>query len=132
MGAQAFNKTAILVATVNGREMDTEVSYDETLLSVLRYRLQLTGTKAACFQGECGACAVLVDGVLTHSCLTPALQANGRTVQTVEGLAEEPLGRGLQDAFLAQGACQCGYCIPGMLMAAKAVLTTPGAATPDK
>ena len=87
MSNLSFNKTAVLKLTVNGRAVSTEVGYDESLLSLLRNRLLLTGTKAACFQGECGACSVIVDGALVNSCLMPALQAEGATIRTIEGVA---------------------------------------------
>jgi carbon-monoxide dehydrogenase small subunit len=95
---------------------------DDSLLTVLRDELGLTGTKKGCEEGECGACTVLVEGVPILSCLTPALKHNGRRVQTVEGLGEKGRVHPLQEAFIETGAVQCGYCTPGMLMSAKALL----------
>jgi carbon-monoxide dehydrogenase small subunit len=99
-----------------------QVKPSAMLVEVLRDQLELTGTKVACGEGECGACTVLLDGKPVNSCLVPALKAQGREVLTVEGLA--PLGElhPLQKAFVEHGAVQCGYCTPGMLMSAKALL----------
>jgi carbon-monoxide dehydrogenase small subunit len=108
--------------TLNGEEVTVEVKPSTLLVEVLRDQLELTGTKVACGEGECGACTVLLDGKPVNSCLMPALKAQGREVLTVEGLA--PLGElhPLQKAFVGHGAVQCGYCTPGMLMSAKALL----------
>src|SRR5207248_4951817 len=81
-----------------------------------------TGTKGACLQGECGTCTVLIDEIPTNSCITLALQHAGRRIDTIEYLASKTGGPQLQQAFISEGACQCGYCIPGMLMAAYALL----------
>lgn len=108
--------------TVNGRERSLEVAVHHTLLDVLRADLGMTGTKECCLVGECGACTVLVDGVSVDSCLMLAVEADGTEVTTVEGLAT---GHGLhpvQAAFLATGAAQCGFCIPGQLVSATALL----------
>jgi carbon-monoxide dehydrogenase small subunit len=114
--------TQILTMTLNGEEVTVEVKPSTLLVEVLRDQLELTGTKVACGEGECGACTVLLDGQPVNSCLVPALKAQGREVLTVEGLA--PLGElhPLQKAFVEHGAVQCGYCTPGMLMSAKALL----------
>ena len=110
--------------TVNGRARSLEVRPHHTLLDVLRDDLGLTGTKECCLVGECGACTVLVDGVSVDSCLVLAAEADGTAVLTVEGLATgDRLGR-LQETFLETGAAQCGFCIPGQLMAAHALLAT--------
>ncbi len=111
-----------LTMTLNGEEVTVQVKPSALLVEVLRDQLELTGTKVACGEGECGACTVLLDGVPVNSCLVPALKAQGREVMTVEGLA--PLGElhPLQKAFVEHGAVQCGYCTPGMLMSAKALL----------
>jgi carbon-monoxide dehydrogenase small subunit len=114
--------TQALTMKLNGEEVTVQVKPSALLVEVLRDQLELTGTKVACGEGECGACTVLLDGVPVNSCLVPALKAQGREVMTVEGLA--PLGdlHPLQKAFVEHGAVQCGYCTPGMLMSAKALL----------
>ena len=111
-----------LTLTVNGEPADTLVDPDKTLLEVLREDLQLTGTKHGCELGECGACAVLVDGVPLLSCLMVAHACEGRAVVTVEGLTEDGRLHPLQECFADLGAAQCGYCTPGILMTAKALL----------
>jgi carbon-monoxide dehydrogenase small subunit len=108
---------------VNGRWRELEVEPQETLSQVLRERLGLTGVKVGCEAGECGACTVLLDGVPIVSCLFLAVWADGRSILTIEGLAH-PDGtlHPLQEAFLEAGAVQCGYCTPGMILTAKALL----------
>lgn len=113
-----------LTMTLNGEEVTIEVRADALLLDVLRDELELTGTKEACGEGECGACTVLLDGKPVTSCLVPALKAQGRHVVTVEGLASGGELDPLQKAFIEYGAVQCGYCTPGMLMSARALLDT--------
>jgi len=108
--------------TVNGRERSAEVAPHHTLLEVLRDDLGLTGTKECCLVGECGACTVLIDGRSVDSCLMFAVEADGATVTTVEGLASGSHLDPLQAAFLTTGAAQCGFCIPGQLMAATELL----------
>ena len=108
--------------TVNGEPVDIVIDSTKTLLEVLREDLQLTGTKHGCELGECGACAVLVDGEPVLSCLTLALECEGRAVETVEGLARGAELHPLQAAFADLGGAQCGYCTPGLLMTAKALL----------
>jgi len=96
----------------------------ERLLDVLRHQLGLTGTKEGCGEGECGSCAVLMDGELVNSCLIPVLQANGARVVTIEGLGSEGhMGMTLQQTFLDCGAAQCGICTPGMILAAFQLLS---------
>jgi carbon-monoxide dehydrogenase small subunit len=114
--------TQALTMKLNGEEVTVQVKPSALLVEVLRDQLELTGTKVACGEGECGACTVLLDGEPVNSCLVPALKIQGREVMTVEGLA--PLGElhPLQKAFVEHGAVQCGYCTPGMLMSAKALL----------
>ena len=111
-----------LALTVNGEDRDVVVASYKTLLEVLREDLALTGTKHGCELGECGACAVLLDGELVLSCLVAAVECEGRAVTTVEGLREGPRLHVLQAAFADHGAAQCGYCTPGMLLAAKSLL----------
>ena len=107
---------------VNGETLEASFAPYKTLLEVLREDLALTGTKHGCELGECGACAVLVDGVPVLSCLVLALECEGRAIETVEGLARGPELHPLQAAFADLGAAQCGYCTPGILVTAKALL----------
>jgi len=107
---------------VNGERAEALVASYKTLLEVLREDLGLTGTKHGCELGECGACAVLVDGAPLLSCLELAVQCEGRDIQTIEGLAKGTELHPLQAAFADHGGSQCGYCTPGMLMTAKALL----------
>jgi aerobic-type carbon monoxide dehydrogenase small subunit (CoxS/CutS family) len=109
---------------LNGEELEVSFAPYKTLLEVLREDLDLTGTKHGCELGECGACAVLVDGEPQLSCLLLAVECEGRSVQTVEGLASGTTLHPLQAAFADHGGSQCGYCTPGMLMTAKALLDT--------
>src|SRR5690348_3051175 len=111
-----------LACTVNGEARDLVVESYKTLLEVLREDLGLTGTKHGCELGECGACAVLVDGEPQLSCLLLALECEGRSVETVEGMARGAELHPLQAAFADLGAAQCGYCTPGILLTAKALL----------
>lgn len=113
---------ALLTLRVNGEEQSVAAGDSATLLEVLRENLHLTGTKHGCELGECGACTVLVDGVPVLSCLTLARRVEGFDVLTVEGLARNGRPHPLQEAFVAKGAAQCGYCTPGMLMTAAALL----------
>jgi carbon-monoxide dehydrogenase small subunit len=108
--------------TVNGQPYRLEVASHHTLLDVLRDQLDLTGTKVCCAEGECGACTVLVDGRAINSCLMLAVEADGCAVTTIEGLAANDRLDPLQEAFLEDGAIQCGFCTPGMLMSAKYLL----------
>lgn len=109
-------------ATVNGRDRAFDVEPHHTLLEALRDDLGLTGTKECCLVGECGACTVIVDGRSVDSCLMLAAEADGTAIETVEGLARGGELAPLQGAFLDTGAAQCGFCIPGQLMAARALL----------
>ena len=108
--------------TVNGAEHTLTISPDCMLLDVLRGDLGLTGTKRGCGNGECGACSVIMDGKLVNSCLVPAMKADGSEILTVEGLDGEGDLHPIQEAFLEKGAVQCGFCTPGMLLAAKSLL----------
>jgi len=120
-----------LAFVVNGEGRELLVDPCKTLLEVLREDLALTGTKHGCELGECGACAVLLDGELALSCLVPAVECEGRAVTTVEALRDGPELHPLQAAFADHGAAQCGYCTPGMLVAAKWLLDRNPAATRD-
>jgi carbon-monoxide dehydrogenase small subunit len=115
-------KTVQLALMVNGEEQSLSFLPYKTLLEVLREDLGLTGTKHGCELGECGACAVLVDGVPQLSCLMLALECGGRSIETVEGMARGAQLHPLQAAFADLGAAQCGYCTPGILLTAKALL----------
>lgn len=112
----------LLSLTVNGNDFELLVSPERTLLDVLRRDLGLTGTKENCREAECGVCTVLVDGEAVNSCVLLAVQCRGRRITTVEGLTEDDTLHPLQTAFLKHGAVQCGYCIPGMILTAKAYL----------
>jgi aerobic-type carbon monoxide dehydrogenase small subunit (CoxS/CutS family) len=107
---------------VNGESFEVYVPVHKTLLEVLREELQLTGTKHGCELGECGTCTVLVDGAPTLSCLALPIELEGRAILTVEGLAQNGTLHPLQRAFADLGAAQCGYCTPGILVTAKALL----------
>ena len=111
-----------LTCAVNGEPVDALVDSYKTLLEILREDLQLTGTKHGCELGECGACAVLVDGQPVLSCLVLAVESEGRQITTVEGLAGDGRLHPLQECFADLGAAQCGYCTPGILITAKALL----------
>lgn len=118
----ASQKTCHIRMTLNGEEVDVSFAPYKTLLEVLREDLGHTGTKHGCELGECGACAVLLDGKPVVSCLILALECDGRNVLTVEGLASDRSLHPLQEAFADLGAAQCGYCTPGILVTAKALL----------
>jgi len=111
-----------ITVTVNGAQERIDVQPNLTLLQMLREKLALTGTKNGCESGECGACTVLVDGEPVNSCMMLAIEANGREILTVEGLAPEGQLSPLQGAFVEHNAVQCGFCTPGMLISAYALL----------
>jgi carbon-monoxide dehydrogenase small subunit len=117
-----MSRNVHLTLTLNGEAVEASFSPYKTLLEVLREDLQLTGTKHGCELGECGACAVLVDGEPQLSCLVLGVECQGRAIETVEGLAHGAQLHPLQAAFADLGAAQCGYCTPGILMTAKALL----------
>ena len=112
----------LVTLDVNGSKRSMEAASDETLLSALRDRLGLTGTKYGCGEGQCGACTVLVDGKAARSCRTTVTEVAGKRIVTIEGLARAGRLHPVQQAFLDQEAFQCGYCTPGMIVATSALL----------
>ena len=117
-----MNETLTINATINGRKRSLDIVANQTLLEALRDVAELTGSKECCVVGECGACTVIVDGSPMNSCLMLAAEVDGSTVTTVEGLETENGLSPVQGAFLDKGAAQCGFCIPGQLMSATALL----------
>lgn len=117
-----------LHCTINSTPIDLDVDPHEVIYDTLRERLRLTGTKGACLEGECGSCTILLDGVPVTSCLVLAPQVQGRSITTIEGLAAAPDAAGarrlhaVQRGFIDRGAVQCGYCTPGLIMTAVALL----------
>jgi carbon-monoxide dehydrogenase small subunit len=108
---------------LNGSIVETDASADQSLLTILRDNLGMTGTKEGCGVGECGSCSVLLDGRMVNSCLTLAAQANGRKVVTIEGIClPDGSPNDMQQAFIEVGAVQCGFCTPGMVLAGEALL----------
>ncbi|HSJ26375.1 MAG TPA: (2Fe-2S)-binding protein [Longimicrobiales bacterium] len=124
---------AIIELTVNGDRRSAGIPAHYTLLETLRYALGLTGSKQGCDKGDCGACTVLLDGAPVLSCITPAWEAEGRDVRTVEGIAAGPGAlHPLQEAFEITGGAQCGFCTPGVLMSAYALLQTTTSPSEDE
>ena len=111
-----------LAMRLNGESIEVAIEPSTTLLNVLRDILDLTGTKESCGRGDCGACTVILDGKAVDSCITPAMKAMNREVLTIEGLGSPGKLHPLQQAFVEHGAVQCGFCTPGMILAAKALL----------
>jgi len=112
----------ILKFKLNGEDMELLVTPDETLLDVLRDKLNLTGTKKGCGKGECGACTVIINGNAMNSCIIPAMKAMNKEVQTIEGIGTAGKLHPIQETFIEEGAIQCGFCTPGMIMSSKALL----------
>lgn len=108
--------------TINGQKYELEVDYELRLIDLLRDELGLTGTKEGCGKGECGTCTVIMDGKTVNSCLVLAFQADGREILTIEGMGTHSNLHPIQEAFIRNGAVQCGYCIPGMVLSTKALL----------
>lgn len=111
-----------ILLTVNGHPHAVDIGPQTSLLAVLRERLDLTGTKYGCGEGQCGACTVLIDGRAQRSCITPAADVGQKPITTIEGLASAERLHPLQEAFLDEGAMQCAYCTPGMIISAVALL----------
>jgi carbon-monoxide dehydrogenase small subunit len=107
---------------INGLSYDVVISPEDLLIDVMRQQLGLTGTKKGCGQGDCGTCTVLIDGKRALACLTLAIACQGRAIETIEGLEDEGRLDTIQEAFVDEGAVQCGFCTPGMIMSAKALL----------
>ena len=122
----------LIALQVNGNEYEIAVPANRTLLEVLREDLRLTGTKEGCDDGSCGACTVLLDGAPVRSCLCLALEAQDKAITTIEGLATGQQLHPVQQAFVDHGAIQCGYCSPGMILTAKALLDQNPAPTPGE
>jgi carbon-monoxide dehydrogenase small subunit len=112
----------LIKLTVNGEMREVLIEPRQTLVDVLRYSLGLTGTKEGCGNGNCGSCTVLVDGKAVNSCLVFAIEMEGKEIMTIEGLAQGGQLHPLQKAFIDEGALQCGFCTPGIILTAKALL----------
>jgi carbon-monoxide dehydrogenase small subunit len=121
-----MTETVTIKLTVNGIAVSSSVAPRDTLADFLRQTLELTGTHTGCEMGVCGACLVLLDDRVVHSCLTFAVQADGSTIETIEGLSERAVIADIQDAFHQRNALQCGFCTPGVLMTAHSLLSQPG------
>jgi carbon-monoxide dehydrogenase small subunit len=122
----------VISIRVNGRAYRVATAPQRTLLEVVREDLHLTGAKEGCGTGDCGACSMIVDGKLINSCLLLAVEADGAEITTIEGLAQDGRLHPLQQAFIDHGAVQCGYCIPGMILAGKALLDANPHPTEDE
>ena len=125
-------KKQLLNFTVNGDPVDVAVAPNATLLEVLRDQLGLYGVKEGCSEGVCGACTVLMDDRPVRSCITLALEAEGASITTIEGVARDGKLHPVQEAFVANGAVQCGFCTPGMILSAKSLLDRNNQPTDDE
>ena len=117
---------------INGEMYDAVVEPDDLLVDVIREKLDLTGTKKSCGSGECGSCTVLMEGLPVPSCLILAMDAQGKKITTIEGLSKNGKMHPLQESFVNHGAIQCGFCSPGMILAAKALLDANPAPTEEE
>ena len=113
----------LIKMTVNSKKYEMAVEPNQSLVEVLRNELGLTGTKVGCEMGDCGTCTVILDGKAVNACLVLAVQVDGREILTIEGLARDEALHPLQESFVMEGAIQCGFCTPGMIMSAEALLT---------
>lgn len=123
---------AELHTTINGEAIVADVDPSLSLAQFLRDKLYLTGTKIGCGKGECGACTVIMNGRAVTSCIIPVMRADGAAIETIEGLADGAKLHPLQESFIEQGAIQCGFCTPGMIMSAKALLDQNSNPTRDE
>ena len=121
-----------ITCTINGRERNLAVEATELLVDTLRLRLGLTGTKKACGTGDCGACTVIVDGEAVRSCILLTASMHGNSITTIEGLGDVSHLHPIQQALIDAGAVQCGYCTPGMILTAKALLDRQPHPTPEQ
>ncbi len=112
----------LISVTINDKEYELAVSANQTLVDLIRNDLELTGTKKGCEVGDCGSCTVIMDGKPVNSCLVLAVQANGKKITTIEGVATDEGLHPIQDAFVEHGAIQCGFCSPGMILSGKSLL----------
>lgn len=112
----------VIQLNINGINHDVVASPEDLLIDVLREKLDLTGTKKGCGQGDCGTCTIIIDGHRALACLTLAIACQGRSIQTIEGMEQQGVLHPIQQAFVNQGAVQCGFCTPGMVMSARALL----------
>jgi carbon-monoxide dehydrogenase small subunit len=126
-----MSKTRKIRLTLNGRKVNASVSANETLLEFLRSRMGLTGTKEGCNPGDCGACTIILDGKAVNACLVLAVESDGGSVTTIEGLSADGELHPLQRSFVDNGTVQCGFCTPGMIMSAKALIDDNPSPTED-
>ncbi len=117
---------------LNGEPVSAEISPSDRLLDVLREKFDLTGTKEGCGEGECGACSIIIGGRLANSCIIPAFQAEGAEIETIEGISKTEMGKAIIEAFADCGAVQCGFCIPGFVVASAELLRRNPSPTRDE